>query len=59
VLKMAEKILYNLQKGLVDSTIATAAGLENESSFHTTDPALPNHQSTNMHLDRGLFRRGV
>jgi hypothetical protein len=33
VLKMAEKILYNLQKGIVDSTIATAAGLEKDSSF--------------------------
>jgi hypothetical protein len=59
VLKMAEKILYNLQKGLVDSTIATAAGLEKDGSFPTTDPALPNHESTNIHLDRGLFRRSV
>jgi DNA repair exonuclease SbcCD ATPase subunit len=59
VLKMAENILYNLQKGIVDSTIATAAGLEKDSSFPTTDPTLPNHQSTNMHLDRGLFRRSV
>jgi hypothetical protein len=33
VLKMAENILYNLQKGIVDSTIATAAGLEKDSSF--------------------------
>jgi hypothetical protein len=30
VLEMAEKILYNLQKGIVDSTISTAAGLEKE-----------------------------
>jgi hypothetical protein len=59
VLKMAENILYNLQKGIVDSTIATAAGLEKDSSFPTTDPTLPNHQSTSMHLDRGLFRRSV
>ena len=59
VLKMAEKVL-NLQKGLVDSTIATAAaGLEKDSSLPTTDPTLPNNQSTNMHLDRGLFRRSV
>jgi hypothetical protein len=28
VLEMAEKILYNLQKGIVDSTISTIAGLE-------------------------------
>ena len=43
VLKMAENILYNLQKGIVDSTIATAVGLEKDSSFPTTDPTLPNH----------------
>jgi hypothetical protein len=29
---VAEKILYNLQKGIVDSTISTAAGLEDGSS---------------------------
>ena len=29
VLEMAEKILNNLQKGIVDSTISIAAGLEN------------------------------
>src|SRR5215207_1353297 len=46
VLEMAERILYNLQKGIVDSTTSTAAGLEKESSFHTT-PALPYHQFTN------------
>ncbi|HKG87590.1 MAG TPA: hypothetical protein VKA95_04635 [Nitrososphaeraceae archaeon] len=46
VLEMAERILYNLQKGIVDSTISTAAGLEKGSSFHTT-PALPYHQFTN------------
>jgi hypothetical protein len=32
VLDVAEKILYNLQKGIVDSTISTAAGLEDGSS---------------------------
>jgi hypothetical protein len=36
VLEMAEKILYNLQKGIVDSTIATAARLEKESSYPST-----------------------
>jgi seryl-tRNA synthetase len=33
VLEMAEKILYNLQKAMVDGTISTAAGLEKESSY--------------------------
>jgi hypothetical protein len=32
VLEMAGKILYNLQKAMVDSTISSAAGLENGSS---------------------------
>jgi hypothetical protein len=32
VLDVAEKILYNLQRGIVDSTISTAAGLEDGSS---------------------------
>jgi hypothetical protein len=45
VLEMAEKVLNNLQKGIVDSTIATAAGLEKESSFPTTHPALSYYQS--------------
>jgi hypothetical protein len=31
VLEMAERVPGNLQKGIVDSTIATAAGLEKES----------------------------
>jgi hypothetical protein len=29
ILGMTERILYNLQKGIVDNTISTAAGLEN------------------------------
>jgi hypothetical protein len=32
VLDVAEKILYNLQRGIVDNTISTAAGLEDGSS---------------------------
>jgi archaellum component FlaC len=32
VLEMAEKMFYNLQKCIVDSTVSTAAGLENETS---------------------------
>src|ERR671922_1900388 len=33
VLEMAERILHNLQKGIVDSTISIAAGLEKGSSL--------------------------
>lgn len=42
----AERILHNLQKGIVDNTISTIAGLEKGSSFPTT-PALPYYQFTN------------
>jgi archaellum component FlaC len=46
VLDVAEKILYNLQKGIVDSTISTAAGLEDGSSYPTaTQQALPYYNS--------------
>lgn len=41
VLEMAGKILDNLQKGMVDSTISTAAGLEEGSSYQ----ALPYYNS--------------
>jgi len=33
VLEMAENVLGNLQKGIVDNTISTAAGLEKGSSY--------------------------
>ena len=46
VLDVAEKILYNLQKGIVDSTISTAAGLEDGSSYPmATQQALPYYNS--------------
>jgi hypothetical protein len=51
VLDMAEKILYNLQKGIVNSTISTAAGLEKGSSYPATYRALPYHESPS-HLPR-------
>ena len=55
VFEMAERILYNLQKGIVDNTISSAAELENGSSYFTAyqalpysnHPALPNYQSAN------------
>jgi hypothetical protein len=53
VLKMAERVLYNLQKGIVDDTISTAAGLEKGSSFPTAHPALPNYQSTDISFGYG------
>jgi hypothetical protein len=46
MLEMAEKILHNLQKGIVDSTISTAAGLDKGSSYSATYQALPYYQST-------------
>ena len=48
VLEMAEKILYNLQKGIVDSTISTAAGLEKGSLYSGTHHALPYYETTNV-----------
>jgi hypothetical protein len=53
VLKMAERVLYNLQKCIVDDTISTAAGLEKGSSFPTAHPALPNYQSTDISFGYG------
>jgi archaellum component FlaC len=43
VLEMAERVLNNLQKGIVDSTISTAAGLENR--YSATYQALPYYES--------------
>ena len=40
VLEMAERVLNNLQKGIVDSTISTAAGLEEGSSYSGPSQAL-------------------
>jgi len=45
VLDMAERILYNLQKGIVDNTISAAAGLESGSSYFATRQALPYYES--------------
>jgi hypothetical protein len=54
---MAERVLDNLQKGIVDSTMSTAAGLEKDSSYPATyqtfpyHPALPNYQSASIPLE--------
>jgi hypothetical protein len=45
VLEMAERVLNNLQKCIVDSTISTAAGLEKGSSYSAPYQALPYYQS--------------
>jgi hypothetical protein len=45
ILEMAEKILYNLQKSLVDSTISSAAGLEKGDSHSAAYHALPYYES--------------
>jgi hypothetical protein len=41
VLEMAEKIFCNLQKGIVESTVSTATGLEKENSHAPAQQALP------------------
>src|SRR5918994_3675834 len=51
VLKMAEKILYNLQKAMVDSTISSAAGLEKGDSYSAAYQALPYSESTSRLSD--------
>jgi hypothetical protein len=51
VLEMAGKILNNLQKGMVDSTMSTAAGLEEGSSYQ----ALPYYNSPSQ-LPEGELR---
>jgi hypothetical protein len=45
VLEMAEKVLNNFQKVIVDSIISIAVGLENGSSYSATYRALPHYQS--------------
>ena len=42
---MAERVLNNLQKGIVDNIISTAAGLEKGSSYSATYEALPYYES--------------
>jgi len=42
---MAERVLNNLQKGIVDNIISIAAGLEKGSSYSATYQALPYYES--------------
>jgi hypothetical protein len=41
----SQKIFYNLQKAMIDSTISTAAGLEKGDSHSAAYQALPNYES--------------
>jgi hypothetical protein len=50
---MAEKILYNLQKAMVDGTISTAVGLEKESSYSAARRALLYHESSSQLPNQG------
>ena len=45
VLETAARVLGNLQKGIVDNTISTAAGLEKGSSYSAPYQALPYYES--------------
>jgi hypothetical protein len=55
VLEMAERVLNNLQKCIVDNTISTAARLEKGSSYSATYQALPYYQPPS-HLPTYLSR---
>jgi hypothetical protein len=58
VLEMAERILYNLQKGIVDSTVSTVAGLEKEITYSATPQALPYYESPS-HLPRYFNQNSI
>ena len=58
VLEMAERILYNLQKGIVNSTISTAAGLEKGDLYSATPQALPYYESPS-HLPRYFNQNSI
>ena len=49
---MAERILYNLQKGIVGSTMSTVAGLEEASSYPAAHRALPYYESQSQNISK-------
>src|ERR671911_2219080 len=53
ILEMGERILYNLQKAMVDSTISTAAGLDEGNSYPAARRALPYYESPSQPPDQG------
>jgi hypothetical protein len=55
VLEMAKRVLYNLHKSLVDSTISSAVGLEKGDSHSTAYQALPYYESQSQNIpNRGM-----
>ena len=56
VLELAGKILYNLQKAMVDSTISSAAGLEKGNSYPAARRALPYYESISQLPDQGELK---
>jgi len=52
VLEIAGKILYNLQKGIVGSTMSTVAGLEEASSYPAAHRALPYYESQSQNISK-------
>src|ERR671925_430799 len=59
VLEMADRVLYNLQKDIVDNTISIAAGLEKESSYSATYQALPYYHQSPSHLPRHFNQSSI
>jgi hypothetical protein len=64
VLEIAEKVLNNLQKGIVDNTISTAAGLEkrkfipgNQVLPYPNHQALPSYYANLHHLCRYILAK--
>jgi transposase-like protein len=53
VLEVARKILSNLQKSIVDSTISIAAGLEERNSYPVAYQILPYYESPSGLADQG------
>jgi hypothetical protein len=58
VLETAARVLGNLQKGIVDNTISTAAGLEKGSSYSATYQALPYYESPS-HMPRYFSQNSI
>lgn len=56
VLETAERILGNLQKGIVDNIISTAAGLEKGSLYSAAYQALPYYESPTQLPDIGELK---
>jgi hypothetical protein len=51
ILETADKIFDGFQKGIVDSIISTAAGLEKGSSYSAAHQALPYYESPSHRMN--------